>query len=83
MTLATDWPTDAPVSPHQLVSWRQALADLDCSSDTLVRLLAKSGLSIVRMSKRRRAVFAGDLFTLVRARARAASTYAAAKVAHG
>jgi hypothetical protein len=51
MTLATDWPTDAPVSPHQLVSWRQALADLDCSSDTLVRLLAKSGLSIVRMSK--------------------------------
>jgi hypothetical protein len=83
MTLTADWPTDSPISPYRIVPWKQALAELDLSSDTLMRLLAENGLSAVVMTARKRGVLAADLFKLVKSKSKPAKNYAAAKVAHG
>jgi hypothetical protein len=77
MTLA-DWPEDTHVSPFRLIPWKQALADLDISSNALMRLLADNGIGVVRLTPRKRAVLACDLRKLVQARTRSANTYAAA-----
>jgi hypothetical protein len=80
----TDWPEESHVSPFRLIPWKQALADLDCSSNTLLRLLAANGIGVVTLTKRKRAVLACDLQRLVRAKQRPADTYAANRVAaHG
>jgi hypothetical protein len=73
----TDW-DDSGMSPFRLVPWRQACADLDCSSDTLIRLLAVHGINVVHLTKRKRSVLARDLARLVAANRRPASDYAVA-----
>jgi hypothetical protein len=81
MTL-TDWPADAQMAPFRLVPWKQALADLDCSSNTLLRLLAQHEIGVVNITKRKRAVLACDLLKLVRAKTKPASHYASTKEPH-
>jgi hypothetical protein len=52
---AIEWP-DSGMSPFRLIPWRQACADLDCSSDTLIRLLAAHEVDVVHLTKRKRSV---------------------------
>src|SRR4051812_9071148 len=77
MTLCADWPEDSNISPYRLVPWKQALADLDCSSNTLLRLLADNGIGVVLLTPRKRSVLACDLRKLVRAKQKPVSDYSA------
>jgi len=81
MAFADDWPADAAMSPFELVDWQRACGALNCSGNTLLRLLAEHDSGVVRLSKRKRCVIARDLLRIVQARTRPADTYAA--VAHG
>ena len=74
-----DWPADVSISPFRLVPWRQACSELDCSSNTLLRLLAEHKIGVVTLSARKRAVLACDLLKLVKAKAKPAAQYAAVK----
>ncbi len=65
-------------SPFRLVPWRQACADLDCSSDTLIRLLAAQGVDVVHLTARKRGVLARDLARVIADKSKPASSYAVA-----
>ena len=74
----TEWPGDSGMSPFRLIPWKQACADLDCSSDTLIRLLAAHDINVVALTKRKRAVLARHLLSLVTKNQKPAASYAAA-----
>jgi hypothetical protein len=81
----TDSPADASIAPYQLVPWKQAIANLDSNSNSLLKLCAENHVGIVVLSPRKRALLAIDLLRLVKAKTKPAASYAAAnKVAgHG
>ena len=74
---AIDWPADASIAPYRLVPWKQALADLDSNSNSLLKLCAQNHIGIVVLSPRKRALLAIDLLRLVKAKTKPAANYAA------